>query len=291
MDEALGKQPDQALLWQVVAQQKAWLDTHPDTDPALAVPLRVLKVAEEAGEAAAALIGTTGQNPRKGRSHTDADLAAELCDVITAASVALATVVPDPERVLRDHIGRIYMRSLEAGAPRLSETGTGPDRAAWAASLPKVVVGASMLFFNEAGNVLLVRQSYRPQKKTWSFPGGGVEEGEFPAEGARREALEEVGLDVQPGALLMVDWRPRDAERPPLIHYIYDGGVLAPEDIARIRLQQGEIDEYGFFDIDAARERLAPHTFDRLVHAQAVREGRIPVQDLQEGKMRGRSAI
>ncbi|WP_228563112.1 NUDIX domain-containing protein [Catenulispora rubra] len=276
---------EEPLMWQVVRQQRAWLDSHPDTDPALAVPLRVLKVAEEAGEAAAALIGTTGQNPRKGRSHTDADLAAELCDVITAAAVALATVVPDPERVLQDHIGRVYMRSVEAGAPRLSEIGTGQDRAAWAASLPKVVVGATMLFFDEHGKVLMVRQSYRPTK-TWSFPGGGVEEGEFPAAGARREALEEVGLDAEPGALLMVDWRPRDAERPPLIHYLYDGGVLGADDIARIRLQDGEIDEYGFFDLDGARERLPQHTFDRLVHALAVREGRIAVQDLEEGKMR-----
>jgi hypothetical protein len=88
-----------------------------------------------------------------------------------------------------------------------------------------------------------------------------------------------------------VDWRPRDAERPPLIHYIYDGGVLTPQDIARIRLQEGEIDEYGFFDLDGARERLAPHAFDRLVHAQAARDGRSAVQDLQAGKMRGRSTI
>jgi hypothetical protein len=114
---------EEALLWQVIAQQKAWLDAHPDTDPALAVPLRVLKVAEEAGEAAAALIGATGQNPRKGRSHTEADVAAELCDVITAAAVALATVVPDPERVLREHIGKVYRRSIEAGAPPLPEEG------------------------------------------------------------------------------------------------------------------------------------------------------------------------
>ena len=272
-------------MWQVVGQQKAWLDSHPDTDPALAVPLRVLKVAEEAGEAAAALIGTTGQNPRKGRSHTEADLAAELCDVITAASVALATVVPDPERVLREHIGRLYMRSVEAGAPRLSEHGTGLDRAAWAASLPKVIVGASMLFVDEDGKVLMVRQSYRRDKK-WSFPGGGVEEGEFPAQGARREALEEIGLDVNPGALLMVDWRPRDAERPPLIHYFYDGGTLTPEDITRIRLQEGEIDEYGFFDLDAARELLAQHSYERLAHALAVREGRMAVGDFEEGRPR-----
>lgn len=276
---------DEALIWHVIAQQKAWLDAHPDTDPALAVPLRVLKVAEEAGEAAAALIGTTGQNPRKGHSHTEADLVAELCDVITAASVALATLVPDPERVLDDHMGRIYMRSIEAGAPRLAEIGTGLDRAAYAASLPKVVVGASMLFHDEAGKVLMVRQSYRPDRK-WSFPGGGVEEGEFPAQAARREALEEVGLDTEPGALLTVDWRPRDAERPPLIHYLYDGGILTPDDIARIRLQDDEIVEHGFFDLEAARELLAPHTFDRLVHAEAAREGQVAVQDLQEGKPR-----
>lgn len=106
-------------MWQVIAHQKAWLDSHPETDPALAVPLRVLKVAEEAGEAAAALIGVTGQNPRKGRSHTEADLAAELCDVITAAAVALASVVADPERVLAEHVARVYARSVEAGAPVL----------------------------------------------------------------------------------------------------------------------------------------------------------------------------
>ncbi|MEY9887923.1 8-oxo-dGTP pyrophosphatase MutT (NUDIX family) [Catenulispora sp. MAP12-49] len=276
---------DEALIWQVVRQQKAWLDSHPDTDPALAVPLRVLKVAEEAGEAAAALIGTTGQNPRKGRSHTEADLAAELCDVITAASVALATVVPDPERVLSEHIGRLYLRSIDAGAPRLSDHGTGLDRAAWVASLPKVIVGASMLFHDGTGKVLLVHQSYRQDKK-WSFPGGGVEEGEFPAEGARRESLEEIGLDVPPGALLMVDWRPRAAERPPLIHYFYDGGELGPEDIARIRLQENEIDEFGFFDVEAARDLLAPHTYERLVNAIAVREGRLPAQDFEEGRQR-----
>lgn len=269
----------------MVGQQKAWLDGHADTDPALAVPLRVLKVAEEAGEAAAALIGATGQNPRKGRTHTDADLAAELCDVIVAASVALATVVPDPQRILREHIGRIYLRSVDAGAPRLSEHATGLDRAAWAASLPKVIVGASMLFRDEQDKVLMVHQSYRPDKK-WSFPGGGVEEGEFPAEAARRESLEEIGLDVEPGALLMVDWRPRDAERPPLIHYFYDGGTLGTEDIARIRLQEDEIDEYGFFDPEAARDLLAPHTHERLLHALAVREGRIAVQDFEEGRPR-----
>lgn len=268
----------------MVAQQKAWLDSHPQTDPTLAVPLRVLKVAEEAGEAAAALIGVSGQNPRKGTSHTTADLAAELCDVIVAASVALATVVPDPEEALEQHIGRLYLRSLQAGASPLDAPGTGRDRAAWAASLPKVVASGSMLFADEEGRTLLVRQSHRGGAHTvWNVPSGGVEEGESPALAARREAWEEIGLDVVPGRLLMVDWRRRDGVRPPLAQYLYDGGTLTADQIARIRLQEGEIAEYGFFDLEGAHERLAPEGFERLVKAVAVRDRQEALQDLEDG--------
>ncbi|BFO17000.1 hypothetical protein SHKM778_33880 [Streptomyces sp. KM77-8] len=40
------------------------------------------------------------------------------------------------------------------------------------------------------------------------LPGGTIEsdEGESPREGARRETLEEIGLDREPGRLLVVDW-------------------------------------------------------------------------------------
>ncbi|MEU5429967.1 hypothetical protein AB0H73_30840 [Streptomyces olivoreticuli] len=62
--------------------------------------MRLLKVSEEAGEAAAAYIGMTGQNPRKGTTHTPADLADELCDVIIAAAVALHAFTPSPAAVL-----------------------------------------------------------------------------------------------------------------------------------------------------------------------------------------------
>ncbi|MFG3225550.1 NUDIX domain-containing protein [Kitasatospora sp. NPDC048194] len=66
--------------------------------------LQVLKVQEEAGEAAQALLGVLGANPRKGVSHTMADLQAELCDVIAAAMVALRATTPDAASVLADHV-------------------------------------------------------------------------------------------------------------------------------------------------------------------------------------------
>lgn len=62
--------------------------------------MRVLKVSEEAGEAAQAYFGWTGQNPRKGVTHTREDVARELCDVILTAAVALHSFTDSPKETL-----------------------------------------------------------------------------------------------------------------------------------------------------------------------------------------------
>ncbi|GAA0245919.1 MazG-like family protein [Cryptosporangium japonicum] len=72
----------------------AWLDAHNGRSPG-EVSVRVGKVAEELGEAWAAWIGVTGQNPRKGRTHTPADVADELADVVLAATTASLSL-PEP---------------------------------------------------------------------------------------------------------------------------------------------------------------------------------------------------
>lgn len=46
---------------------------------------RTMKVAEEAGEVIAAVIGWTGANPRKGHTHTREDVIAELLDAAVAS--------------------------------------------------------------------------------------------------------------------------------------------------------------------------------------------------------------
>ncbi|MEH0637266.1 NUDIX hydrolase [Streptomyces bottropensis] len=114
-----------------------------------------------------------------------------------------------------------------------------PDFAAYIASLPRVLAGAAALFRDAEGRILLVEPSYR---EGWALPGGTIEsdDGESPRQGARRETLEEIGLDVEPGRLLAVDWV-RGVGRPPLVAYLYDGGVLGEEDLKRIRLQEEEL--------------------------------------------------
>ncbi|MFG2550147.1 NUDIX domain-containing protein [Streptomyces sp. NPDC048581] len=111
--------------------------------------------------------------------------------------------------------------------------------AAYIAGLPRVLSGAAALFRDAEGWVLLVEPNYR---EGWALPGGTIEsdEGETPRQGARRETLEEIGLDRELGRLLAVDWVYRPGW-PPLVAYLYDGGVLGEDDFKAIRLQEEEL--------------------------------------------------
>ncbi len=67
-----------------------WIDGHnAHRDPETQIWGRVAKIGEEHGEAIAALIGMTGQNPRKGVTHNRDDLIDELLDVAITALGAI----------------------------------------------------------------------------------------------------------------------------------------------------------------------------------------------------------
>ncbi|MGW3628783.1 MazG-like family protein [Streptomyces sp. NPDC005122] len=77
--------------------------------------LRILKLSEEVGEVARAVIGATGQNPRKGTTHTWDDVRSELCDVVITGMVALRTLAPDAREVFTAHLAGVTDRSLGTG--------------------------------------------------------------------------------------------------------------------------------------------------------------------------------
>jgi 8-oxo-dGTP diphosphatase len=141
---------------------------------------------------------------------------------------------------------------------------TADDReAAWFAQLSTVVAAAAALFTNPAGRVLLVKPNYRDH---WSLAGGILEHGEPPHVGCRREVSEEIGLDIEPGPLLVIGWVAPDGVRTrPIVHFVFDGGVLA--DDTPIRLQSSELDDYRFVDAGDLDRYLPPFISARVAAA------------------------
>lgn len=103
--------------------------------------LRGLKAAEESGELAQAVIGVTGQNPRKGHSHTWDDVLAEAVDVCVTALVFVASVRPGVVVDIVAHWDRRVMlsggRDLVAAVERTTVV---LDRRATLADLPELVL-------------------------------------------------------------------------------------------------------------------------------------------------------
>jgi ADP-ribose pyrophosphatase YjhB (NUDIX family) len=56
------------------------------------------------------------------------------------------------------------------------------------------IAGVSVIVTNLDGDVLLLKHSYGPA--VWALPGGGLGRGEDPAEAARRELREELGVEI-----------------------------------------------------------------------------------------------
>ena len=157
-----------------------------------------------------------------------------------------------------------------------------PDFAAYIAGLPRVLAGAAALFRDAEGRVLLVEPNYR---EGWALPGGTVEsdQGETPRQGARRETAEEIGLDRDLGRLLAVDWVPGTQARPPLVAYLYDGGVLAESDFKAIRLQEEELLSWRLVPREELTDHLPGALGRRVLTALNVLEEGSGAVELEDG--------
>jgi 8-oxo-dGTP diphosphatase len=108
-------------------------------------------------------------------------------------------------------------------------------------SLPKKVMGAGILARNSAGEVLVVIPTY---KTDLEIPGGIIEALESPKTCAVRESLEELGLDLLIGRLLVVDYPSFESDES--LQFIFDGGVLSDIQIAQIKLPEAELSSFQF---------------------------------------------
>jgi 8-oxo-dGTP diphosphatase len=153
-------------------------------------------------------------------------------------------------------------------------TTTGAD----AHPVAKPVVAAGVVFVDDAGRLMMVRPSY---KTYWDIPGGYVETGETPKQACVREVKEELGLDIEVGSLLSVDWAPHPDEGDKVL-FIFDGGQLTNDTVAAIRYLDGEIAEHMFVAADGLGDLTIPRLSRRLQETLTARAAGRPAY-LEDG--------
>lgn len=137
-------------------------------------------------------------------------------------------------------------------------------------SLPRKRISSGCLLYDAQGRLLLVDPTY---KKYWEIPGGAVEAGESPWAACVREVREELGLDITPARLLCVDYSAETRTRTESLNFIFDGGCLSNDDIARIVLPANELRAYQFVapaDAGAHLTRRLRRRVERSLEALAT---------------------
>ncbi|SEO93673.1 ASC-1 homology (ASCH) domain-containing protein [Actinacidiphila rubida] len=115
--------------------------------------------------------------------------------------------------------------------------------------------------------------------RQWQFPGGTVEPGEDPLTAARRETVEETGLELGHGSprLLLTHYlRPDPGWPMGGVGFIFDGGQLTPEQLRHIRLDPTEHDLWALHDLAHWQRLMADDSYIRLKAVERARHGQGP---------------
>ncbi|MGN9810442.1 NUDIX domain-containing protein [Micromonospora sp. BQ11] len=150
---------------------------------------------------------------------------------------------------------------------------TWTEPAIWYANLPSFYAAAAAFITGPAGEILLVKPTYRDH---WAFPGGYVDEGEYPHVACAREISEELGVTLAVGELLVVDWAPAAGLRPrAIVSFTFDCGKVT--DLNDVHLSSHELEDAAFFSPPDAERRLPENVAPRVGAAMLSRDRRAPV--------------
>lgn len=127
-----------------------------------------------------------------------------------------------------------YGQALDLPAPEV----TARLRGELGSITPKV--GADAAIFDDGGRILLVE---RADDRCWGLPAGWVDPNEAPANTVRREAREELGLEIEPVEVVEVMFRPASVQYGPhavvsivyLCRIVGDGAITLSHEVLAAR--------------------------------------------------------
>jgi 8-oxo-dGTP diphosphatase len=115
------------------------------------------------------------------------------------------------------------------------------------------ILASGCIFRDHSGRILLVKPTYKPG---WEIPGGMVEANESPVQACLREAREEIGLEVNLGRLLCVDYVGVEIAPLERLMFVFDAGIISDLEIARIVLPPDELSEFCLVTLSESQELL-----------------------------------
>ncbi len=122
-------------------------------------------------------------------------------------------------------------------------------------------MGSGAVILDDDGRVLLVNPTY---KSAWEVPGGVVELDESPAEACRREILEELGIEIEVGELMCVDYNRSTTDYEESLMFLFRVAPLTREQVSSIRLATDELSEFRFCTLDQAVDLLPERLAQRV---------------------------
>lgn len=123
-------------------------------------------------------------------------------------------------------------------------------------------------YIEQDEKVLLLAYDY-PGGRIYALPGGGIKEGESLAASVAREYVEELGLEVEVGALRFVgDMMAQEGGIKQTVHVVFNGRILSGE--PKLNKNETSAAEVLWLDVaELAQVRLYPAIGDALLKDRA----------------------
>ena len=134
-----------------------------------------------------------------------------------------------------------------------------------------VGVGTSLIVFNHAHEVLLLKRKGSHASGTWGAPGGWLERSDdSTTDAAIRELKEEMGLVVKPENVYRLSWTTQDHPEAGIRSVTLSNCTLYTGSQQPAILEPDKCEEIGWFKLDKLPSPIFPNLIEVIAEASAL---------------------